>query len=196
MQMSRSSPLILAFGDSLVAGYGLPVADGFAAQLERRLRSTFPEPRVINAGVSGNTTTDALKRLPRMLSALDHRPALAIVQIGPNDVLYQVPPSLTRSNLEALLVEFNRCGVPVLLTTVSVPPILAQRAAAYAGLHREVAMRRGVETWPFFPDGVFGCPDMVLADQVHPNAAAIEKVVDAMLPSVVRMVQRSPNADV
>ena len=186
--MATPSPLLLAFGDSLVAGYGLAVADGFAAQLERRLRARHPSARVVGAGRPGDTTADALRRLPGTLSRLDDRPRLAIVQLGPNDVLRQVPPAATRAGLDAILTEFGRCGVPVLLTTVTPPDFLRERAGAYLGLHEELAALHGATTWPFFPWGVLGHPDMVLADRVHPNGRAITAVVDAMLPVVERLV--------
>lgn len=179
--MSQAAPLILAFGDSLVAGYGLPAADGFAAQLEKRLPDGA---RVINAGVAGDTTSEALRRLPRVLSKLEARPDLVVVQLGSNDVFRQVPPSSTRANLEAILLEFGRCGVPVLLTTVAPPPLLAQKVAGYAGIQEELAQRHGATIWPFFPAGVLGHRDMVLADRVHPNGKAIAAVVEAMLPAI------------
>ncbi|WP_242153447.1 GDSL-type esterase/lipase family protein [Sphingomonas sp. BAUL-RG-20F-R05-02] len=182
--MTASAPLILAFGDSLVAGYGLATADGFAAQLEHFLSAAHPGARVINAGVAGNTTADALRRLPRVLARLLVRPDLAIVQLGPNDVLREVPPSSTLANLEAILVEFGRCGVPVLLTTVVPPPLLAQRAGPYADIQQALAKLHGATTWPFFPAGVLGHRDMVLADRVHPNGKAIAAVVEAMLPAI------------
>lgn len=181
-------PLVLAFGDSLVAGYGLPVADGFAAQLERALRIGYAAARVVNAGVSGDTSADALRRLPRVLSGLSGRPDLAIVQIGPNDVLRRLPPGQTRSNLAAILVELGRCGVPVLLTTVAPPAFLQGRADAYIGIHEELAARHGAAVQPFFPAGVLGRADMVIADRVHPNGAAIARVVEALLPAVERVV--------
>lgn len=180
------SPLVLAFGDSLVAGYGLAKADGFAAQLERRLRPDHPAIAVVNAGVSGDTTADALRRLPRVLSALEARPDLAIVQLGPNDVLRRLSPASTRANLEAILLEFARCGVATILTTVDPPAFLLDRAGGYAGIQQEVAARHGATTVRFFPPGILGRADMVLADRVHPNAAAIAAVVEGMLPAVRR----------
>lgn len=193
--MTASSPLILAFGDSLVAGYGLATSDGFSAQLERRLRTARPGARVINAGVPGDTTADALRRLPRTLSRLEGRPDLAVVQLGPNDVLRQVPPTSTRASLDAILVEFGRCGVPVLLTTVTPPSMLAQRAGPYAGIQTELAERHGATAWPLFPVGVLGHSDMVLADGVHPNGKAIAAVVDAMLPVIDAVLQRQGGED-
>jgi acyl-CoA thioesterase-1 len=110
--MTINQPLILAIGDSLIAGYGLQAADSFPAQLQASLQKTFPYARVVNAGVSGDTTVDVLRRLPRLLSALDQRPALAIVQVGPNDVLRQVPVAGTRAQLEQILLNLGSCGIP------------------------------------------------------------------------------------
>jgi acyl-CoA thioesterase-1 len=187
--MPLSSPLVLAFGDSLVAGYGLPLVDGLAAQLERRLRPTRPDARVVPAGRAGDTSLEALRRLPGVLSRLARRPDLAIVQLGPNDVLRQVPPAATRANLEAILLELGRCGVPVLLTSVTPPPFLLPRAEAYLGLHEALARAHGAGIVPFFPPGVLGHPDMVLRDRVHPNARAIAAVTAAMLPTVERLLE-------
>jgi acyl-CoA thioesterase-1 len=176
----RSSPLILAFGDSLVAGYGLATADAFPAQLERRLRATRPDARVLNGGVSGDTTAQALRRLPALLSRLPQLPDLAIA----NDVLQGVPPARTRANLDAILTEIGRCGIPMLLATVEPPAFLRDLARAYAVIQSELAAAHGVPTCGFFPEGVFCHPQMVLADRIHPNARAIARVADAMLPTV------------
>lgn len=181
-------PLVLALGDSLVAGYGLSATDSFTAQLERCLRPGHPGARVINAGVSGDTSGDVLRRLPRALSRLDRRPDLAIVQVGPNDVLRQVPPARTRSDLDAIVGELVRCAMPVLVTTVEPPAFLRGRAGAYLGIHAEVATRHGAAVWPFFPAGVLGHPAMVIGDRVHPNARAIAAVADALLPEVERLL--------
>lgn len=182
--MLPSSPLILAVGDSLIAGYGLNRADSLPAQLEQRLRTVHPSARVINAGRSGDTTRDVLARLPSVLSGLDGRPDLAIVQVGPNDVLRHHPPARTGANLDAIMLELRRCGIPVLLTIVAPPPIFGDRAAAYLGLHEQVAAAHGAATCAFFPAGVLGHPDMVLADRIHPNATAIAAVAAAMMPVI------------
>ncbi|WP_242186085.1 hypothetical protein [Sphingomonas sp. CARO-RG-8B-R24-01] len=99
-------------------------------------------------------------------------------------------PSSTLANLGAILVEFGRCGVPVLLTTVAPPPLPAQRAGPYAGILEAQAKLHGATTWPFFPAGVLGHSDMVLADRVHPNAKAIAAVVEAMLPAIDCILKR------
>ncbi len=186
--MTTDEPLILAIGDSLIAGYGLPTADSFPAQLQSSLQGRFPDVRVVNAGVSGDTTADVLRRLPRQLSALDQRPALAIVQVGPNDVLRQIPAARTRAQLEQILLSLSSCGIPVLLTTVDPPAFIRDRAVAYLGIHAVLAGEHCATIWPFFPPGVLGRADMVLMDRVHPNAKAIAAVVAAMLPTVEKML--------
>jgi acyl-CoA thioesterase-1 len=182
------APLVLALGDSLVAGYGLPAEDGFPAQLQRRLRQDHPSAGVINAGRSGDTSGDVRQRLGTALSRLPARPDLAIVQIGPNDVLRQTPPATTHANLAAILIELERCAIPTLLTTVAPPQALRDRAAPYLTIHRDLAADHRVRIHPFFPDGVLGRADMVLADRVHPNAAAITRVVDGLFPVVLEML--------
>lgn len=182
---SIADPLVLAFGDSLIAGYGLSAADAFPAQLQRRLRASWPSATVINAGRSGDTTQDALARLPRVLAGLHQRPDLAIVQIGANDVLRAVQPERTRAAIDAILTEFGRCGIAVLLTTIEPPAMLAERTRAYDGIHADAARRHGAATCAFFPAGVLGHPAMTLSDRVHPNAQAIGRVVDHIMPAVM-----------
>ena len=185
------APFVLALGDSLTAGYGLAAGQSFASRLEALLRQWRPGATVHNAGVSGDTTADALRRLPRVLSALARRPHLAIVELGPNDLLRGVPPARTRASLDAIVAELRRCAIPVLLATFEPPPLLASYAGDHALIHGEVAARHGAATVPFFPAGVFGHPAMVLPDRVHPNARAIELVAAAILPAVQDALQRS-----
>lgn len=184
--MPTNGPLVLAFGDSLVAGYGLAADQSFPAQLQHRLRERHEGARVINAGVSGNTSGAARRRLPGVLSRLTERPDLAIVQIGANDVLRGLSPAQTEGNLDAILLEFSRCDIPVLLTTLEPPAFLRARTGAFLGIHQEVAARHGTLLASFFPAGVLGHPAMVLADRIHPNSAAITAVVDHMLPTIER----------
>lgn len=187
--MKSQSTLILALGDSLIAGYGLAAAFSFPAQLERALQPRLPGTRVLNAGVSGDTTADVLQRLPQLLSSLDRRPRLAIIQVGPNDVLRQSPAVRMRIQLGQILASLGDCAIPVLLTTVDPPAFIRNRAAAYFGIHAELAAEHGATVWPFFPAGVLGHADMVLTDGVHPNAKAIGAVVESMLPTVEKMLQ-------
>lgn len=192
MQISETGgPLVLALGDSLTAGYGLARNESFPARLEQRLRATLPGAVVINEGVSGDTTADALRRLPRALARLARRADLAIVEIGANDLLRGVPPARSRADLDAILTELSRCAIPILIASFEVPAFLGSIAARYAGLYAEAAARHGAAVHPFFPPGVVGHPAFVLPDRLHPNAAAIERVADAFLPAVLLALGRT-----
>jgi acyl-CoA thioesterase I len=184
----KPAPLVLAFGDSLTAGYGLRAAEAFPARLEAHLRERWLDAGVINAGVSGDTTAGGLRRLPQVLGRLHQRPDLAIVELGANDLLRALPPAQTRANLDAILTELDRCGIPALLATFALPPMLAPLARGYASIYDDCARANGVPTCPFFPEGVLGHPAMVLADRLHPNAAAIERVAAAMAPTVLALL--------
>ncbi|MEA1084031.1 GDSL-type esterase/lipase family protein [Sphingomonas sp. CD22] len=189
-----AEPLLLAYGDSLIAGYGLAAADAFPARLEQALRSDWPDAAVIAAGRSGDTSQDALARLPRTLAGLSHRPDLAIVQIGANDVLLGIAPARMRANLDAMLTEFARCGIAVLMTTIEPPAVFAERTRGYAGIHAAVAEQHGAATCAFFPAGVLGHPAMTLADRIHPNARAIGLVVDQVAPAVTAALRSALRA--
>jgi acyl-CoA thioesterase-1 len=100
-------------------------------------------------------------------------------------VLRAVQPERTRAAIDAILTEFGRCGIAVLLTTIEPPAMLAQRTRAYDGIHADAARRHGAATCAFFPAGVLGHPAMTLSDRVHPNALAIGRVVDHIMPAVM-----------
>lgn len=176
---------MLAFGDSLTAGYGLARDEAFPSRLQALLQVSSPGAVVRNAGVSGDTTRSALARLPRLLSGLDRRPDLAIVELGANDLIRRIVPSEARSNLDAIVREFERCRIPVLLASVEPPAFLGAVARGYFGIHAEVARAHGVRMHPFFPPGVLGHHAHVLRDRMHPNALAIDKVAEAMLAVVI-----------
>ncbi|WCT72641.1 arylesterase [Sphingomonas naphthae] len=179
------SPLILAFGDSLTAGYGLGAKESFAAQLEASIRGRMPLARVQNAGVSGDTSERALARLPRLLSSLLRRPDLAIVELGANDFLRGIPLERTRANLDAIITELSRCGIPVMLAAMQAPRSLGAFAEKCDALYADLARKNAIPVVPFFPAGVIGNPGLTLPDRIHPNAAAIRLIVRGMLPAVL-----------
>ena len=180
-----AAPLVLAFGDSLTAGYGLPRDLSFAAQLEAALRRTEPGARVVNAGVSGDTTASGLARLPRVLSGLSARPHLGIVELGANDLLRGLDPVRTRANLDAMLRLLGQAGIPPLVAGMVAPPFIGPLAARFNAVFPDVAAAHGAPLYPFFLDGVAGDPALTLADRIHPNARAIAIVVDRILPPVI-----------
>ena len=181
---ARAEPLrILAFGDSLTAGFGLGAGEGFAPQLERALAQEGLQVEVIDAGVSGDTTAGGLARLDW---ALAERPDLVILELGANDMLRGVDPAETRANLEAMLSKLKAAGTGVLLAGMRAAPNLgAEYRRDFEGLYRELAARYGVPLYPFFLEGVAMDPKLSLPDGLHPNAAGVAEIVRRILPHVL-----------
>ena len=183
-------PFVLAVGDSLTAGYRLKPEEAFPARLERLLAELHPCAAVLNAGVSGDTTAAALVRLPRILSSLSRIPDLAIVSLGANDLLRGLPLAATRHNLDMIVAELGRCGIPVLLAAMAAPRFLGRYASACDQVYNDVAVSHGAFLWPFFPPGVLGGRGLTLPDGIHPNAAAIARIAEHMLPAVIDALSR------
>lgn len=179
-----SDPYLLAFGDSLTAGYGLQPHESFPRQLEALLRERLPGASVVNAGVSGDTSAGGRARLARVLGRLTAKPDLAIVELGANDLLRGIAPERMRDNLDWIVGELGRFGIPVLLAGMWAPPFLGAWAERYNRVFPEVAARHGAALYPHFLDGVLGDPALTLRDRVHPNARAIGIVTKRILPHV------------
>ena len=182
---------ILAFGDSLTAGYGVARDKGFAPQLEAALRARGVAATVINAGVSGDTVASGWARLPRTLDRLARRPALATLGLGGNDMLRLVPPRATREGMDAMLTEFDRRGIPVVLAGMLAAPFLGPRyAAEFNAIFPALAAKHGTAFYPFFLAGVAGNPRLNLFDRVHPNEKGVARMVEGILPHVLRALRR------
>lgn len=186
-------PLILAFGDSLTEGYGLPASQSFAAQLETLLKVRHPAARVINAGLSGDTTSTARTRLAGVLSGLRSAPDLVIVELGANDLLRNIPLHVTRANLDAIVTEVRRCGLPVLLAQMEAPRFLGAFGRQCSAIYGELAERHGIATAPFLPRGLLGNPALTLPDRVHPNAAGAAMIAQRFLPAVEAALDDRPS---
>ncbi|WP_240500166.1 arylesterase [Sphingomonas montana] len=177
--------LILAFGDSLTAGYGLAPAQAFPTRLEAALRAGGTPVRVYNAGVSGDTTAAGRARLAWVLRGLKAKPDLAIVELGANDMLRGLNPVQTRANLDAILAEFSRRRIPVLLAGMRAAPNLGRRyAAAFEPIFPQLARKYRAALYPFFLDGVAGNRALLQADGMHPNPRGVAVVVRRILPGV------------
>ena len=182
---------VLAFGDSLTAGYGLPPGQGFAPQLEDMLRRNGVRAFVTNAGVSGNTAAQGRARLKWTLDGLRTRPDLAIVALGANDMLRGLPPKQTRADLDAIVTELKRRGIPVLIAGMLAAPNLGSRyASEYNRIFPDLAREHGSELYPFFLAGVAGNPALALPDRVHPNFQGIKRMVSGITPTVLRALGR------
>lgn len=177
--------LILAFGDSLTAGYGLGPAEGFVPRLEARLRADGLDVKVHNAGVSGDTTTGGKARLAWVLAALKAKPDLVILELGANDALRGIDPKLTRANLDAMLADLKRRNIRVLLAGMMAPRNLGQDyARTFDPIYPTLAKAHGVALYPFFLDGVAANPKLNQADGMHPNPQGVTVIVGKLAPVV------------
>ncbi len=184
---AETKPLtILAFGDSLVAGYGLGNGDGFTVKLEAALKAKGIAARVVNAGLSGDTSAGGLERLDW---ALEPKPDFAIVELGANDGLRGLDPAQTRANLDAILTKLKAKGVPVLLAGMYAPPNMgADYVSAFNALYPELAKKHGVLLYPFFLDGVAADASLNQRDGIHPNAKGVDIIIERILPDVLKLI--------
>lgn len=172
---------IVAFGDSLTAGYGLPASAAFPSVLERELRARGWDVRVANAGVSGDTTAGGLARLDWSVPK-DAR--AVIVELGANDALRGLDPRGTAAALETIVSRLKGRGQAVFLAGMAAPRNLGTRyAAEFDAIFPDLAARHGAPLYPFFLDGVLGVRGMTLADALHPSAEGVQRVVSGVLPS-------------
>lgn len=173
---------IVAFGDSLTAGYQLADADGFAPKLEAALRAQGHDVTVVNAGVSGDTTTGGLARLDWTLA--DGADAV-ILELGANDMLRGIDPKIARDNLAKMLSVLTARKIKVLLAGMRAAPSLGpDYAAAFNPMYGALAKQYGVALYPFFLDGIVGDAAQHLPDGLHPNAKGVDTLVAHILPSV------------
>lgn len=186
---AEAEPLrLLVLGDSLSAGWGLAVGQSFPEQLEKALRAEGRDVRVINAGVSGDTSAGGLARLDWVLA---ERPQAAIVELGANDGLRALDPEKTYVNLSAILARFEKTGMPVLLAGMLAPPNLGREyGRQFARVYQRLAQENKVIFDPFFLEGVAGRPELNLQDGLHPNAEGVAVIVRRLLPQVRRLVER------
>lgn len=175
---SPERPLVLAFGDSLTAGYGLDPGLGFAPQLQAMLRRHGIAARVADGGVSGDTSAAARARLAWTLEGLKEQPDLVIVELGANDMLRMIDPTETERNLDAILAELGRRQIPVLLAGMlaarNLDPAYAKR---FEAIYPALARKHRAAFYPFFMDGVAAEPGMTLQDGMHPNFRGVKMIV-------------------
>jgi acyl-CoA thioesterase-1 len=171
---------VLALGDSLTAGYGLPPELGFTAQLQKALAARGHAVEVIDGGVSGDTTAGGLARLDW---ALADGPAVAIVSLGANDGLRGLDPALTRANLDAILTRLKERGVAVLLAGMYAPRNLGREyTERFDRLYPELAAKHGVAFYPFFLEGVAADARLNQDDGIHPNREGVAVIVKGIVP--------------
>jgi len=183
---------ILAMGTSLTQGYGLPPGTEFTTQLQAALKAQGIDVEIVNAGVSGDTSSGGLSRLDWSLA--DH-PDAAILELGSNDMLRGVPPKVTERNLRAILSTLQKDHVPVLFTGMHAqrnlgPDYVAEFDAIYPRLAKEYP----VIFYPFILDGVALNPKLNQADGLHPNPSGVKIIVARILPDVKKLIAKASAA--
>lgn len=186
------APVILAFGDSLYAGYQLEAGQSYPARLEAALNAAGIKARVVNAGVSGDTTAAARQRLAFTLDNQPQKPALVLVGLGGNDMLRGLPPEQTRANLDAILAELKRRNIPAMLTGMLAAPNLGpEYVSAFNPIWPALAKKYDAALVPFFLQPIFGQPALQLPDHIHPNAQGVDKIVAATEPAVAQALAKA-----
>lgn len=187
MGAARAEPYrIVGFGDSLMAGYGLDAGQGFPEKLEKALRGRGHDVVIVNAGVSGDTTSGGLSRLDW---SVPDGTDLVIMELGANDMLRGIGPDITEKNLDAMLARLEERNIAVLLAGMRAAPNLGpDYQAAFDAIYPRLAEKHGVALYPFFLDGVAADSAYLLEDGMHPNASGIDRMVEKMLPEVEKQL--------
>ncbi|MDG2003178.1 MAG: arylesterase [Novosphingobium sp.] len=185
---------ILAFGDSLLAGYGLEGGESYPDRLEAALRAHGVNARMTNAGVSGDTTGAGLQRLVFTLDSIKAKPDLVIISLGGNDMLRSLPPAQTRANLAAMIEELKSRGIAVLLLGMLAAPNLGKDySSEFNPIYPDLAAQYKVALVPFFLQPVMDQPDLIQKDHVHPTALGVEEMVAATVDDVEEALRRKVN---
>lgn len=181
--------LVLAFGDSLTAGYRLPPGQGFAPQLEAALRKQGIAARVHNAGVSGDTTAQGRARLTWVLAALKAKPDVVIVELGANDMLRGLDPARAEANLDAILAELAKRRIKVLLAgMVAAPNLGPDYAKRFNPIYARLAAKYRAPLYPFFLAGIVGDRSLHIGDAIHPNAKGVSVIVKGIVPPLRKLL--------
>jgi acyl-CoA thioesterase I len=184
-KVAQYDQLVVAFGDSLYAGYRLAPNEGLAPQLQAALQAAGMNARVHNAGVSGDTTAAGKTRLAFVLDNLDRKPDLVVLGLGGNDMLRGIKPEETKANMTEMMDELKRRDIPVVLTGMLAAPNLgADYVNAFNGIFPGLAKGYGAPLYPFFLDGVVTDAALMLPDNIHPNAKGVSRVVEGLSPLV------------
>ena len=177
---------LMIFGDSLVAGYGLNAGEGFPEQLQRALKAEGKDVKVLNAGVSGDTTAGGLARLDW---ALSDRPDVVMIILGGNDLLRGLDPQQTRENLQHILNRLQAQNVKVLLCGMLAPVNLGLvYRQQFDSIYPELADRFNIGFYPFFLQGVALNPEFNQPDGLHPNKAGVAMITQSVLPTVLAVL--------
>lgn len=187
--VASSRPItIVAFGDSLTAGYGVNTSESFPAQLQMALQGKGHKVTVTNAGVSGDTTSGGLERLDW---SLDPKPDAVIMELGANDALRGIDPKVPQENLDKMLADLKAKGIPVLLTGMKALNNWGDDyAKKFNAIFPDLAKKYDVPLYPFFLEGVALDPSFTQPDGLHPTGKGVAEIVKRILPDVEALVAR------
>ncbi|HET7448856.1 MAG TPA: arylesterase [Methyloceanibacter sp.] len=185
--------VIVALGDSLTAGLGLPQSESFPAKLEAALKAQGRNVTVANAGVSGDTVLGALDRLDW---ALPPNTSAVIVELGGNDALQGLPPAEIEASLAKIIERVKAKGLPVLIAGMESPRNMGKDYVdQFHAIYPDLAERYGALLYPFFLDGVALDPGLMQEDGIHPNAKGVDRIVQGILPKVDELLTQVENQD-
>lgn len=179
---------LICFGDSITAGYGLDVSQAYPAALQHLLDTRGYHYHVINAGVSGNTSKDAVARVQSILA---QHPDVVLVEFGGNDGLRGLPLDLTRRNLDAVLTTLQSAHAKILLVGITLPPNYGQDyIRSFDAIYREAATKHHVPLMPMLYDGIYTIPDTIQGDGIHPTAKGSQLIAQHMLPLIIPLLRK------
>lgn len=184
LPVSSFAKTIMILGDSISAGYGLNPQQGWVTLLQQRLNQQFPKQhQVVNASVSGETTSGALARLPKLLQS--HKPDVVVIELGGNDGLRGQPPQMIQKNLAQLIQQSQKSQAKVVLLGMKIPPNYgAAYSQAFEKNYQTLSQQYNVKLYPFFMNGIAGNKNLMQKDLIHPNAAAQKILLDNAYPLI------------
>ena len=190
MQASDARPTILVLGDSLSAGFGLDVEETWVSLLQTRLDEEGYGYRVVNASISGDTTGNGLRRLPRALQL--HQPEIVIIELGGNDGLRGISIDIMKSNLDAMILKAREKNADIVLAGMLIPPNYGEEyTSAFAAAYPELAEKHALPLIPFFMEGVALEADMMQSDGIHPNKRAQPVLLDNVWVTLEPVLSRT-----
>jgi acyl-CoA thioesterase-1 len=177
-----ATAVVVAFGDSITEGYGLARGDDYPAQLERALAAKGVKAKVVNAGVSGDTTNNALDRVASVIAA---KPSLVILEFGGNDGLRGFPPGLTKKNLSEVITRLQQAGTRVALVGMTLPKNYGSAyLTRFEQVFKDLAAQHKITLIPVGPAAILGGRNLMQPDGIHPTAAGYQQFVSYILPFV------------
>lgn len=184
LPVSSFAKTIMILGDSISAGYGLNPQQGWVTLLQQRLNQQFPKQhQVVNASVSGETTSGALARLPKLLQS--HKPDVVVIELGGNDGLRGQPPQMIQKNLAQLIQQSQKSQAKVVLLGMKISPNYgAAYSQAFEKNYQTLSQQYNVKLYPFFMNGIAGNKNLMQKDLIHPNAAAQKILLDNAYPLI------------